>query len=152
MSIGLNSPSSPRSNPVFLANVSPSWIRGSPIYRTTITPNLYVRAMPVWLGGIASEWAYDQEIVSQYFNFLIYKYCSISSSVLLWYDVILTFPTESLRIWRRKFTGVTLVYVLTRYGTAAQRIFLVLGFLMQGTGVQMYVGGYMRLSMPTCLE
>ena len=35
--------------------------------------------------------------------------------VLVWYDVALTFATEVQRIWRRRFSGATIIYLIIRY-------------------------------------
>ena len=34
---------------------------------------------------------------------------------LLWFDFALTFTTEVQQIWRRRFSGAAIVYLLTRY-------------------------------------
>ncbi|KAI0645061.1 hypothetical protein C8Q79DRAFT_912324, partial [Trametes meyenii] len=57
---------------------------------------------------------------------LVENYCIIASSALLWFDAVLTLPTEYRRIWCRKFTGATVVYLLTRYIAVIERIFFVL--------------------------
>ena len=46
--------------------------------------------------------------------------------VLLWYDIVLTLPIEVERIWRRKITGATLVYFITRYAAYLERVFFML--------------------------
>ncbi len=43
--------------------------------------------------------------------------------VLTIYDYILTFPHEINHIWRRKFTGATALFLVTRYLTLA-KVFL----------------------------
>ncbi|TFK90250.1 hypothetical protein K466DRAFT_597097 [Polyporus arcularius HHB13444] len=47
-------------------------------------------------------------------------------TALLWFDFALTFTTEVRRIWRRRFTGATVVYLFTRYTALIERIFFVL--------------------------
>ncbi|RDX48635.1 hypothetical protein OH76DRAFT_1556930 [Lentinus brumalis] len=54
------------------------------------------------------------------------NYCIVASTALLWFDFALTFTTEVRRIWRRRFTGATVVYLFTRYTALVQRIFFVL--------------------------
>ena len=51
-------------------------------------------------------------------------------AAVLWFDFALTFTTEVRRIWRRKFTGATLVYLLMRYIAVIERIFFVLEVLL----------------------
>ena len=45
-----------------------------------------------------------------------------SSSALLWFDFALTFTTEVRCIWRRKFSGVTVIYLFTRYTALIDRV------------------------------
>ncbi|KAI0653337.1 hypothetical protein C8Q70DRAFT_885484, partial [Cubamyces menziesii] len=45
---------------------------------------------------------------------------------MLWFDFLTTIDMEYHRIWERKFTGATLVYVGIRYAAVISRIFLVL--------------------------
>lgn len=42
----------------------------------------------------------------------------------------MTFPEEYRRIWRRKFTGATFVYLFMRYSAVIERIFFVLEVLV----------------------
>ncbi|KAI0325848.1 hypothetical protein GY45DRAFT_1260067, partial [Cubamyces sp. BRFM 1775] len=49
---------------------------------------------------------------------------------LVWFDFVLTLPTEYRRIWRRQFTGATLVYLGIRYAAVIERIFLLLEALV----------------------
>lgn len=49
---------------------------------------------------------------------------------LLWFDYALTLPGEYRRIWRRKFTGATLIFLLMRYATLIERIPFVLEVLV----------------------
>ncbi|RDX48618.1 hypothetical protein OH76DRAFT_1483717 [Lentinus brumalis] len=58
------------------------------------------------------------------------NYCIVASTALLWFDFALTFTTEVRRIWRRKFTGATVVYLFTRYIALIERIFFVLEVLL----------------------
>ncbi|KAI0645031.1 hypothetical protein C8Q79DRAFT_912048 [Trametes meyenii] len=73
---------------------------------------------------------YAAEILADYPRLLTENYCIIASSALLWFDFALTFPTECRRIWNRKFTGATVVYLLTRYIAVVERIFFVLEVLV----------------------
>ncbi|KAM5537914.1 hypothetical protein V8D89_008390 [Ganoderma adspersum] len=56
-------------------------------------------------------------------------YCVVSSTVLLWFDWTVMFPLEMRRIWRRRFTGATMVYLLNRYTALFRRIFLIMEVL-----------------------
>ena len=47
-------------------------------------------------------------------------------AALLWFDWALTFPTEYQRIWRRRFSGATIIYILTRYTALIDTIFSIL--------------------------
>ncbi|KAI0700995.1 hypothetical protein C8T65DRAFT_559598, partial [Cerioporus squamosus] len=58
------------------------------------------------------------------------NYCIVASTALLWFDFALTFTTEVRRIWRRRFTGATVVYLFTRYTALIERIFFVLEVLL----------------------
>ena len=49
---------------------------------------------------------------------------------LLWFDFALTFTTEVRRIWRRKITGATIVYLFTRYAAVVERVFFLLEILL----------------------
>ncbi|KAM5537919.1 hypothetical protein V8D89_008395 [Ganoderma adspersum] len=53
------------------------------------------------------------------------NYCILASSTLLWFDIALTFPTEVRRIWGRRFSGATLVYLFTRYTALAHQALFV---------------------------
>ncbi|KAI0783711.1 hypothetical protein C8Q75DRAFT_833280 [Abortiporus biennis] len=72
-----------------------------------------------------------QEIYDLYNRLQIENYCILASSVLLFFDTILTFPKEVQRIWRRRFTGATFIYALTRYVNVAERITLVVSLFVQ---------------------
>ncbi|KAI0800171.1 hypothetical protein C8Q74DRAFT_1363952 [Fomes fomentarius] len=50
------------------------------------------------------------------------KYAMIGSTTLLWFDFFLTFTTEVERIWRRKFTGATLLFLVLRYASLLQSL------------------------------
>ncbi|KAI0351958.1 hypothetical protein OH77DRAFT_1498209 [Trametes cingulata] len=81
---------------------------------------------------------YAQEIIGAYPRLLVENYCIIASSALLWFDFALTLPEEYKRIWRRKFTGATVVYLLTRYIAVIERIFFVLEVLVWNSSDQPY--------------
>ena len=49
---------------------------------------------------------------------------------LLWFDCTLTFTTEVQYIWRRRFTGATIVYLFTRYAAVVERVFSLLTILL----------------------
>ena len=63
------------------------------------------------------------------------KLCCVSThstltTVLLFADTLFTFTDEVQRIWRRRFTGATLIFLLTRWVAVAERIVLVISVVM----------------------
>ena len=50
--------------------------------------------------------------------------------VLLFADSFITFPEEVERIWKRRFTGATVVFLITRYVAVAERITLVVSVFL----------------------
>ncbi|KAI0761309.1 hypothetical protein BD413DRAFT_617180 [Trametes elegans] len=71
-----------------------------------------------------------QEILDSYSRLLVENYCIIASSVLLFTDWLMSFTDEVQRIWGRRFTGATLVFLLTRYTAVAERIVLVVSLFL----------------------
>ncbi|KAI0717045.1 hypothetical protein C8Q76DRAFT_767797 [Earliella scabrosa] len=71
-----------------------------------------------------------QEIFEAYHRLVVENYCIIASSVLLFADTLFTFTDEVQRIWRRRFTGATLIFLLTRWVAVAERIVLVISVVM----------------------
>ncbi|CAL1698255.1 unnamed protein product [Somion occarium] len=67
------------------------------------------------------------EMISQISQYYLEAYITLAALVLAAYDTILTFSQEVCCIWQRKFTGVTLLYVVIRYGT-------ILNIVLQGIG------------------
>ncbi|KAI0331754.1 hypothetical protein GY45DRAFT_1248260 [Cubamyces sp. BRFM 1775] len=67
----------------------------------------------------------EQQILDSFSRLLVENYCIIASSVLLFADFFITFPEEVERIWKRRFTGATVVFLITRYVAVAERITLV---------------------------
>ncbi|KAI0752823.1 hypothetical protein C8Q80DRAFT_1267308 [Daedaleopsis nitida] len=65
-------------------------------------------------------------LVEEYRAALIIMYFSVGSAVLLFYDFILTFVSEIQRVWRRKFSGAVVIFLLIRYTTLLNRIVLIL--------------------------
>ncbi|KAI0641339.1 hypothetical protein C8Q79DRAFT_919363 [Trametes meyenii] len=61
---------------------------------------------------------------------LVENYCMIASSVLLFVDWCMTFTDEVHRIWRRRFTGATVVFLLTRYVALAERVVLMVSLFL----------------------
>ncbi|KAI0641341.1 hypothetical protein C8Q79DRAFT_1014296 [Trametes meyenii] len=66
-----------------------------------------------------------QEVLDSLSRLLVENYCIVASSVLLFVDWGMTFTDEVQRIWGRRFTGATAVFLLTRYVAVAERIVLV---------------------------
>ncbi|KAI0827779.1 hypothetical protein BC628DRAFT_1418373 [Trametes gibbosa] len=71
-----------------------------------------------------------QAYLQDYPNVLIENYCIVASSVLLWYDFVLTLPDEYRHMWRRKFTGATAIYLVMRYSAIFDRVFFCLEVLV----------------------
>lgn len=51
-------------------------------------------------------------------------------SALLFFDVAITLEQEIQRIWQKKFSGATFVYLLTRYVALAERITLMVSLFL----------------------
>ncbi|OSC97583.1 hypothetical protein PYCCODRAFT_1471755 [Trametes coccinea BRFM310] len=107
---------------------------------------------------MSDDSTYEQGIVADYPRLLVENYCIIASSALLWFDFALMFTTEYRRIWKRKWTGATLVYLLTRYVAVIERIFFVLEVLVRLCGgithtddVLLFLN-YLAFSAFTCLR
>ena len=62
--------------------------------------------------------------------FVFALYLSSCPVAVLWFDFALTFTTEVRRIWRREFSGATLVFLLMRYIAVVERVFFVLEVLL----------------------
>ncbi|KAI0710721.1 hypothetical protein C8Q76DRAFT_798256 [Earliella scabrosa] len=78
----------------------------------------------------------EQKIIDAYHILVIENYCVIATTTLLWFDFGLTFTTEVRRIWRRKFSGATLVYLLMRYTAFIERVFYTLEVLIWNSSDQ----------------
>ncbi|KAI0800202.1 hypothetical protein C8Q74DRAFT_1235040 [Fomes fomentarius] len=74
-----------------------------------------------------------QEIADAYPRLIIENYCIVASTALLWFDFALTFTTEVRRIWGRKFSGATLVFLFMRYTALLDRVFFLLQVLLWNT-------------------
>ncbi|KAL1948797.1 hypothetical protein VTO73DRAFT_10603 [Trametes versicolor] len=77
-----------------------------------------------------SEPDLTQEIFDAYGRVLVENYCIIASSALLFADTLMTLTSEVQRIWRRKFTGATAVFLVTRYVAVAERIVLLVSVFL----------------------
>lgn len=60
-------------------------------------------------------------------SILIHRSCK---TVLLWYDFALTFAAEVQRIWRRRFSGATIIYLIMRYSMLFQSALFVLSTVL----------------------
>ncbi|KAI8974845.1 hypothetical protein BD414DRAFT_423925, partial [Trametes punicea] len=58
------------------------------------------------------------------------NYCIIASSVLLFADTFMTFTEEVQRIWNGRFTGATVVFLITRYAAVAERTTLLVSLFL----------------------
>ncbi|TDL23162.1 hypothetical protein BD410DRAFT_839074 [Rickenella mellea] len=56
-----------------------------------------------------------QILISEYYTLSILRYGFIATSFLLAYDIILTLDVEISQIWKQKFTGATVLYLVMRY-------------------------------------
>lgn len=52
------------------------------------------------------------------------------AAALLFADTLMTLTSEVQRIWRRKFTGATAVFLVTRYVAVAERIVLLVSVFL----------------------
>ncbi|KAI0653338.1 hypothetical protein C8Q70DRAFT_937757 [Cubamyces menziesii] len=75
---------------------------------------------------MADDSSEDPGLIRYYSLLTIDNYCLIASSTLLWFDYVSTLTTEYRRIWQRKFTGATIIYIGVRYVAVIERIFDVL--------------------------
>ncbi|KAI0645062.1 hypothetical protein C8Q79DRAFT_1011171 [Trametes meyenii] len=57
---------------------------------------------------------------------LVENYCIIASSTLLWFDAVLTLPSECCWIWGCGISLPTMIYLLTKYLAVIERVFFVL--------------------------
>ncbi|KAI0628580.1 hypothetical protein C8Q77DRAFT_1067798 [Trametes polyzona] len=71
-----------------------------------------------------------QAILDSYGRILVENYCIIASSALLFADTFMTITDEVQRIWRRRFTGATAVFLITRYVAVAERIVLLVSVFL----------------------
>ncbi|KAI0754201.1 hypothetical protein C8Q80DRAFT_1137519 [Daedaleopsis nitida] len=69
-------------------------------------------------------------ILEAYGRLVVENYCIIASSVILFADALFTLTDEIHRIWRRKFTGATLILLITRWVAVAERIVLVISVVL----------------------
>ncbi|EJF60683.1 hypothetical protein DICSQDRAFT_170833 [Dichomitus squalens LYAD-421 SS1] len=70
--------------------------------------------------------SYEDVIRETYSIMQVENYCIMASTALLWLDWALMFTVEVPRIWRRKFTGATVVYLLNRYTALFERVMFIL--------------------------
>ncbi|KAF4615902.1 hypothetical protein D9613_011369 [Agrocybe pediades] len=56
------------------------------------------------------------------------KYFQIAAYVMLLYDHMLTFSDEVERIWKARFSGATLLFLINRYVTPLQFIIIIDAF------------------------
>ncbi|KAI0918344.1 hypothetical protein AcV5_002352 [Taiwanofungus camphoratus] len=75
----------------------------------------------------------EQQILAAYSRLVVENYCIIASAALLFFDFCITFTTEVQRIWSRRFSGATIIFLIVRYAALAERITLVTSVLLRGT-------------------
>ncbi|KAI0827781.1 hypothetical protein BC628DRAFT_1502229 [Trametes gibbosa] len=93
-----------------------------------------------------SDSSYEQAIINDYPRLLVENYCIVASSALLWFDCAMTFPEEYRRIWKRQFSGATLVYIVMRYSAVIERIFFVLEVLVWNSTDKTFVSQCGRIT------
>ncbi|OSD05108.1 hypothetical protein PYCCODRAFT_1432858 [Trametes coccinea BRFM310] len=71
-----------------------------------------------------------QEILDSYSRLVVENYFIIASSALLFVDWFMTFTDEVQRIWKGRFTGATVVFLITRYVAIAERIVLTISVFL----------------------
>ncbi|GJE85115.1 hypothetical protein PsYK624_011920 [Phanerochaete sordida] len=59
---------------------------------------------------------------SPFFSLIDVVYCNIAASGILFWDLIITSGDEIDHIWRRRFSGATVLFVLNRYATLIKTI------------------------------
>ncbi|KAI0740858.1 hypothetical protein C8Q76DRAFT_853142 [Earliella scabrosa] len=69
-----------------------------------------------------------RQVGELYYPAFVLIYYAAGSAALLLYDCSLTFTDEVQRIWKRRFSGVTVVYLLIRYTVLFNRILVFLEF------------------------
>ncbi|KAI0941891.1 hypothetical protein AcV7_002456 [Taiwanofungus camphoratus] len=81
----------------------------------------------------------EQQILAAYSRLVVENYCIMASAALLFFDFCITFTTEVQRIWSRRFSGATIIFLIVRYAALAERITLVTSVLLRATLDQRYV-------------
>jgi len=107
----------------------------SPLLPTTPRPNCS-RARLTGMstsgpGNDGSDQYSQQQLVDLLNRIQVENYCIVASSALLFVDAAITLRIEVQRIWKRKLSGATLVYFLTRYVAIAERITLLVSLFYQ---------------------
>lgn len=64
----------------------------------------------------------------------ISKYFTVAPFTMMVYDIFLTFPIEVEKIWKQRFSGLTLLWVLNRWVYLICAIFMVTEFVDPGWG------------------
>ncbi|KAI0696558.1 hypothetical protein C8T65DRAFT_32373 [Cerioporus squamosus] len=75
-----------------------------------------------------TSWDVSTIIVEQFFDLHLDALCSISASVLLFYDYLLTLDKEAGLFWKKKLSGASLLFLCNRYLTLLTQIFDVVQF------------------------
>ncbi|RPD57853.1 hypothetical protein L227DRAFT_577549 [Lentinus tigrinus ALCF2SS1-6] len=72
----------------------------------------------------------DKNTMRAYNTSFVQDCCVLATTALLWLDWMHMFPAEASRIWGRKFTGTTAVYLLNRYTALAERVIFIVETLV----------------------
>ncbi|CAL1697639.1 unnamed protein product [Somion occarium] len=84
-----------------------------------------------------------EQVISVITSTRVIACCDVAALVVLLYDIVLTFPQEVASIWRRKLTGVTVLFAINRYAVLANLFLQTLtGFWMPRTII-----GYVTVSI-----
>ena len=88
-----------------------------------------------------------EDVMLYYFDYLRNgaKYYALASFVMLVYDILLTFPREVDKIWRKKrFSGLTVLWVCNRW------VFLLMVILTIASECDSYLVMFGRLIANIC--
>ncbi|TFK81921.1 hypothetical protein K466DRAFT_604094 [Polyporus arcularius HHB13444] len=82
----------------------------------------------------AATWDASTIIIEQFFDLRLDALCSISASVLLFYDYLLTLNKEAGLFWKRKPSGASLLFLCNRYLTLLTQMFDIVQFTANMSG------------------
>jgi len=83
--------------------------------------------------GTDNDPSTQQAIFDAYAKLTVENYCIIATSALLFFDCAISLSDEYHRVWRKRFSGTTAVYLVTRYGAVLERIVLLVSLFIRAT-------------------